>query len=67
MSTGPKAAGIERIERIGRAVTKHERCSKRAGAERERYRKLLQHCWAMLTMIDGNGDEVDARFRGNSL
>ena len=53
MSTGPKAAGIERI---GRAVTKHERCSKRAGAKRERYRKLLQHCWAMLTMMDGNGE-----------
>ena len=49
LSTGPKTlAGIERIRR---AVTKHGRYSKRATAEREHYRKLLQHCREMLATI----------------
>ena len=49
LSTGPKTlAGSERIRR---AVTKHGRYSKRATAEREHYRKLLQHCREMLATI----------------
>ena len=51
LSTGPKTpAGIERIRQ---AVTKHGRYSGRAIAEREQYRKLIQHCREMLVRLVG--------------
>jgi hypothetical protein len=50
LSTGPKTlAGIARIRR---AVTKHGRYSKEARAERDCYRKLLQHCRETLSSLD---------------
>jgi hypothetical protein len=51
LSTGAKTP--EGIERIRRAVTKHGRYSGRATAEREQYRKLIQHCRDMLVRLVG--------------
>ena len=52
---GPKTpAGIDRIRR---AVTKHGQYSKRARAERQKYRKLLRHWREMLASTSGNENE----------
>ena len=55
LSTGAKTP--EGIERIRQAVTKHGRYSGRARAERDCYRKILQHCQQMLSSLD----ELNAR------
>jgi hypothetical protein len=49
LSTGPKTA--EGIERIRLAVTKHGLYSKRAKADRQNYRRLMNHCRTSLTAI----------------
>jgi hypothetical protein len=60
LSTGPKTlAGIERIRR---AVTKHGRYSNEARAERDSYRKLLQHCQEMLSSLNERSSAPKLRY-----
>jgi hypothetical protein len=51
LSTGAKTA--EGIEHIPQALTKHGRYSERARAERDQYRKVLQHCREVLVRLIG--------------
>lgn len=59
LSTGPKTP--EGIERIRRAVTKHGMYSKRARAEQDYYRKLLQNSRETLAAVYGNALRGDGK------